>query len=193
MPVTNQPEERLLVEAAQRDPAHFADLYEFNFERVYAYVSRRLMDRGAAEDLTAEVFHQALANLGRFEWRGTPFVAWLLRIAANAIVDYWRRASREQALSETEEPESFPVSAENIEQVERRALLFRLVRTLPPDQRRVIEMRFADDKPIREIAQELQRSEGAIKQLQFRAIQSLRAQMQAPAPKAKQELSEANG
>lgn len=192
--VTNQPDERLLVEAAQRDPARFADLYECNFERVYAYVSRRLTDRGAAEDVTAEVFHQALANLDRFEWRGTPFVAWLLRIAANAIVDYWRKASREQQLAEEDGPESFPVNAENIERVERRAMLFRLVRTLPDDQRRVVEMRFAEEKPIREIARELGRTEGSIKQLQFRAIQSLREQVRASAEgKLKQESGEANG
>jgi RNA polymerase sigma-70 factor, ECF subfamily len=194
VPVTNQPDERLLVEAAQRDPARFSELYECNFDRVYAYVSRRLADRGAAEDVTAEVFHQALANLDRFEWRGTPFVAWLLRIAANAIVDYWRKTSREQQLSEEDAPESFPVNAENIERVEHRAMLFHLVRTLPADQRRVIEMRFAEEKPIRDIARELGRTEGSIKQLQFRAIQNLRAQMQASREgNAKQELGEANG
>lgn len=192
-PVTNQPDDRLLVEAAQRDPARFADLYEHNFERVYAYVSRRLADRGAAEDVTAEVFHQALANLDRFEWRGTPFVAWLLRIAANAIVDYWRRTSREQQLGDDDEPESFPVNAENIQQVERRAMLFRLVGTLPPDQRRVIELRFAEEKPIREIAQEMGRSEGSIKQLQFRAIQSLREKMQTLLRNVRQVSGEANG
>ncbi len=192
-PTTNQPDERLLVEAAQRDPARFAELYERNFERVYAYVSRRLNDRAAVEDVTAEVFHQALANLERFEWRGTPFVAWLLRIAANAVVDYWRRASREQPLPDAAGPESFPVNAENVDRVEQQALLFRLVRTLPPDQRRVIEMRFAEEKSIREIANELGRTEGAVKQLQFRAMQSLRAQMQAPAgEKAKQRLGVAN-
>lgn len=192
-PETNQLDERLLVEAAQRDPARFADLYEHHFERVYAYVSRRLTDRGAAQDVTSEVFHQALANLDRFEWRGVPFMVWLLRIAANAIADHWRRASREQQLREEEGPESFPVDPANIEQVERRALLFRLVRTLPPDQRRVIEMRFAEEKRIREVAQELGRSEGSIKQLQFRAIQSLRAQLQTPAGgKAKRKLGEAN-
>lgn len=184
----------MLVEAAQRDPARFADLYECHFERVYAYVARRLARRAAVEDVTSEVFHQALANLGRFEWRGTPFVAWLLRIAANAIVDYWRRTSREQQLPDEEGPESFPVNAANIEEVERRALLFRLVPLLPPDQRRVIEMRFAEERPIREIAQAMGRSEGAIKQLQFRAIQALRAQFQEQREgKAQQDLGEANG
>src|SRR5258708_31033249 len=66
------PDERLLIEAAQRDNARFADLYELYFDRVYAYVVRRVFDRSDAEDLTSEVFHHALANLGRFEWRAGP-------------------------------------------------------------------------------------------------------------------------
>lgn len=176
-PVKNEAEERHLVEAAQRDPSRFGDLYECNFERVYAYVSRRLTDRQAAEDVTSEVFHQALVNLGQFEWRGVPFAAWLLRIAANAITDHWRKASRERPLRETDSPQSYPVNPGNIDEVERRATLFRLVATLPADQRRVIEMRFAEEKGIREIARELKRSEGSIKQLQFRAIRSLRDQV----------------
>ncbi len=90
-------DERLLIEAAQKDPACFADLYEINFERVYAYVVKRVGNRAETEDLTAEVFHQALANLKRFEWRGIPFAAWLFRIAANLISDRWQRSGREVA------------------------------------------------------------------------------------------------
>ena len=78
-------DEQLLIEAAQRDPSRFGELYEANFEKVYAFIVRRVRDRDVAQDLTAEVFHQALANLRRFEWRGLPFCAWLYRIAANAI------------------------------------------------------------------------------------------------------------
>src|SRR2546422_11747573 len=73
--------ERLLIEAAQRDRSRFADLYEANFERVYAFVARRVRDRDEAEDLTSEVFHQALANLARFEWRGVPLPAWVFPVA----------------------------------------------------------------------------------------------------------------
>lgn len=65
-------EERLLIEAAQRNPGRFAELYERNFERVYAYVARRVGSREEAEDVTVEVFQQALANLPQFEWRGWP-------------------------------------------------------------------------------------------------------------------------
>jgi len=189
-PLSHESDERILVEAAQRDPSRFAELYERNFHRVYAYVSRRLTDRSAVEDVTAEVFRQALANLGQFEWRGSPFVAWLVRIAANAVTDHWRRVSREQPILEADGPESAPSDPASIDAVERRALLFRLVRSLPADQRRVIEMRFAQEKGVREIARELNRSEGAVKQLQFRAIQNLRAQLQKSPEKKKS--SEAN-
>ena len=189
-PLSHEFDERILVEAAQRDPSRFAELYERNFDRVYAYVSRRLTDRSAVEDVTAEVFRQALANLGQFEWRGSPFVAWLVRIAANAVTDHWRRVSREQPMLEADGPESSPSDPASIDAVERRALLFRLVRSLPADQRRVIAMRFAQEKGVREIARELNRSEGAVKQLQFRAIQNLRAQLQKSPEKKKS--SEAN-
>jgi hypothetical protein len=82
--VRNLADERLLIEAAQQDPSRFAELYEKNFHRVYAFVARRVRDRDEAEDVTAEVFHEALRSLGRFQWRGAPFAAWLLRIAANS-------------------------------------------------------------------------------------------------------------
>jgi RNA polymerase sigma-70 factor (ECF subfamily) len=165
-------EERLLVEAAQKDPARFADLYERHFERVYAYVVRRVRDRHAAEDLTSEVFHQALRNLGRFEWRGAPFAAWLFRIAANAIADRWKAEARERG---TPSPEARVEP--DFEGGESQARLFRLVGELPEDQRRVIELRFVEQKTIREIATDLGRSEGAVKQLQFRGIEGLRARM----------------
>jgi RNA polymerase sigma-70 factor (ECF subfamily) len=166
------PDERLLIEAAQHDPSRFAELYEQNFERVYAYVARRVGDRSTAEDLTADVFHQALAHLPRFEWRGVPFVAWLLRIAANAIVDHAQRAARERALPNPDDPEEV-----SLEEVHQRARLFQLVKELPADQQRVIALRFAEQRSISEVGHALGRSDGAVKQLQFRALQNLRARI----------------
>ena len=164
--------ERQLIEAAQKDPHRFAALYEANFERVYAFVARRVRDRDEAQDLTADVFHQALANLPRFEWRGVPFAAWLFKIAAHTIADRWKRAARDRDVPDISEPEQV-----SLEDLEHRARLFRLVDRLPADQRRVVVMRFAEQKSIREIAHELGRSEGAVKQLQFRGLQGLRAQL----------------
>ncbi|HUA00496.1 MAG TPA: sigma-70 family RNA polymerase sigma factor [Candidatus Aquilonibacter sp.] len=189
MPPKDAHDERLLIAAAQQDPARFTELYEAHFERVYAFVARRLRNRDDAEDVTAEVFRDALANLGKFEWRGAPFAAWLYRIAANAIADRWQRAAREQASPLPADPPDDSAAADP-EETEKRARLFRLVGTLPADQRRVIEMRFAEGKSIAEIARELRRSGGAVKQLQFRAIQALRAAVEkAPRAKAKKPVS----
>jgi RNA polymerase sigma-70 factor, ECF subfamily len=170
-------DERLLIEAAQKDPARFAELYEINFERVYAYAVRRVGNRAEAEDLTADVFHQALANLKRFEWRGIPFAAWLFRIAANLISDRWQRSGREVA-DDSGQIESAQVSPVEIEEVERRATLYRLVNTLPEEQRRVVVLRFVEQKSIKEVARQIRKTEGAVKQLQFRALSNLRARME---------------
>jgi RNA polymerase sigma-70 factor (ECF subfamily) len=173
-------DERLLIQAAQKDPTRFAELYEIHFEQVYAYTARRVGSREIAEDLTSEVFHKALANLHRFEWRGVPFVSWLLRIAANAIVDQAKRSSKE--VTDLKDHEEIAVAevgvSKDMEDAIHRARLFHLVDELPADQSRVVLMRFAEEKSIREIADEIGRSEGAVKQLQFRGLQNLRAQFE---------------
>ena len=166
-------DEQLRVEAARMDPGQFAALYEANFERVYAFVARRVKGRAEVEDLTSDVFRRALSGLASYESRGAPFSAWLLRIAANAVVDRARRAGRrapsafDLALArEPSEPEC--VDADT------RARLFRCVAELPREQRRVIELRFAEERSMREIATALGKTEGAVKQLQLRALAALR-------------------
>ena len=166
---TPEADERLLIEAAQRDPARFAELYDLYFDRIYAYVAWRAASRDEAEDMVSEVFRKALANLRRFEWRGAPFSAWLYRIASNEITDHAERVGRERALEPPPEAEEA-----NQEEAHDRAKVFALVRELPADQRKVLELRFMEEKSTREVAEVLQRSEGAIKQLQFRGLENLR-------------------
>src|SRR6185369_11720538 len=135
----SEADERRLVEAAQQDRAHFGAVYEKYFEVVYAYVARRVRDRAATEDLTAEVFRRALASLPRFKWTGAPFGAWLLRIAANLIADSAKRKAREGAMP-VEELEPLAAGANpppakqsqqsELEACERRAQLFKLVDSL---------------------------------------------------------------
>src|SRR5438067_7381546 len=87
-------DDRPLIEAAQNEPARFAELYEQNFARVYAFFARRVNTREEAQDLTAEVFHQALASLKTFRWQGAPFIAWLYGIAANVLSKYWQKQGK---------------------------------------------------------------------------------------------------
>ncbi len=168
-----EPDERLLIEAAQSEPGRFAELYEQNFARVYAFFARRVPTREEAQDLTAEVFHQALASIGGFKWQGAPFIAWLYGIAANVLSCHWKKAGRALGPDEIE----FSDAGEGIE---RSVMLAELVEALPPDQRLVVVHRFVKQRSIREIANDLGRSEGAVKQLQLRALENLRAKLGRP-------------
>ncbi len=175
--VSSETDERILIEEAKRDRRRFGELYELHFERVYAFIGRRVQDRGTVQDLTADVFRKALEGLDRFEWRGVPFAVWLFRIARNTIANHRQRAARETAGADMEVKEASESTAAVSGPVEDRAAVYRFVRELPDDQRRVIEMRFAEEKGIREIADAMGRTEGAVKQLQYRAMQSLRERM----------------
>lgn len=165
-------DDRLLIEAAQADPARFVELYDRYVDRVYAYVSRRTRNRAAAEDLTSQVFEHALSTIGRFEWRGIPVAAWLFRIAANALADHWKQIARD-----AHDLPSEVADAVEAEEIDRRLALYQQVGRLPDAQRQVIELRFVAEKSIREVAAALGRSEGAIKQLQLRALENLRKGM----------------
>ena len=162
-----EPDERLQIAAAQSNPPDFAQLYENNFDRVYAFLARRVSTRDEAQDLTAEVFHQALASIRNFKWQGEPFSAWLYGIAANVL------ARHRQKLTATRPVEENDLSSDG-DEIERSILLQNLVALLPQDQRHVLTRRFLDQKSIRDIAQEMGRSEGAIKQLQLRGLENLR-------------------
>jgi RNA polymerase sigma-70 factor (ECF subfamily) len=171
-------DDRDLVEAAKRDTSKFADLYDRHFERTYAFIAGRVRSRDAAEELTAEVFHKALAALPGFEWRGAPFGAWLIRIAANAVADRAARVFRERGEPAAVEAVSAQPAADvEIQRAEERARLFRFVDELPVDQRTVIVERFVHERSIRETAALIGRSEGAVKQLQLRGMHELRARM----------------
>jgi RNA polymerase sigma-70 factor (ECF subfamily) len=165
-----QSDDRPLIEAAQNEPARFADLYEQNFVRVYAFFARRVPTREEAQDLTAEVFHQALASIRGFKWQGAPFIAWLYGIAANVLSKHWQRMGKHPAeeLTDLSSPGG---------EIERSVMLAKVVESLLPDQRRVVVRRFVDQRSIRQIAREMGRSEGAIKQLQLRALENLREKL----------------
>ena len=158
------------IEAAQHDPALFGVLYEETFDTVYAYIARRVRDRHDVEDLTSTVYQRALAALPGFEWRGVPFVAWLLRIAANEVARQQNRPRAAETVDDT------AADASELEEAEQLASLYGLVRALPSDQRRTLTLRFVQDLSVQQVAETLGRSEGAVKQLQHRAIETLRRQ-----------------
>src|SRR5258708_39717966 len=102
-----------------------------NFERVYAFFARRVATREEAQDLTAEVFHQALASIKSFKWQGAPFIAWLYGIAANVL------AKDRQRMGKASFEELTDISGAGPE-IERTVMLAKGVETLRPHQRQGI-------------------------------------------------------
>ena len=84
-------EESLIRRAQQRDQMALTQLYEENFDRIYRYIVLKIGDRTEAEDMTQQVFLQALKAISSYRFKGMPFSSWLYRIAHNQVVDYLRK------------------------------------------------------------------------------------------------------
>lgn len=124
--VDQDEEDAARIAAAQSDPAKFAALYRSHVHLVHAFAWSRLHDRAGAEDVTAETFRRALRALPRYEPRGVPFRAWLLRICANLVADEHARRARAARLAEDVRPASD--AADLTAAVDERARLHALVR-----------------------------------------------------------------
>ena len=174
--------EEALIARAKREREAFGELYDRYVAQVYQFTYRRVKNHATAEEITAKVFHRALEQLGRFEWRGLPFGAWLMRIATNLIHDHNGHVQRQVPLAEWDEGETHALgsltSAEDQYAARQTAdVLWRTVATLPLVQQQVLVLRFARDMSIHDIAITLGRSEGAVKQLLCRAVKGLRQRL----------------
>jgi RNA polymerase sigma-70 factor, ECF subfamily len=175
-------DEGLLVERARTDANAFAALYDRYVQRVYRYAYRRLGAHAEAEDLTAQTFQRVLESLPQYQVRGLPFDAWLFRIAHNLVVDRYRlhRPSISvDALDQASEPDSGADSMdEALGEREEIDAAWRAVDHLPPLQRRAVVLRFGRDLSHAEIGPIIGRSEAATKQLIYRAMKTLRRNLQ---------------
>lgn len=170
----------LIARAAKGDREAFGDLYERYVFKVYRHVYYLTSNTHTAEDLTAQTFLNALEAIPRYEMRGAPFIAWLLRIAYNLTVNHKKvRKNGNTPLPETMEVEGSLCSPE--ESAEAKADGERVwagVRTLRGDQRQVIVMRFIDGLGYPDIAKVLGKSVGAVRVIQYRALCALRRRLE---------------
>ncbi len=169
-----------MIEAAQRDRAAFAPLYERYVDQIFAYVNTLTRNRELAEDVTASTFAKAIEDLPRFQWRGVPYSAWLYRVAANLVARQARRPAWVDI--EAHQPVDGASPESIVEQRDREATVRTAVAALPEDQRQAVLLRFGGDLRNREIGEIMGRSEGAVKLLTFRAITALRKELGAPLP-----------
>lgn len=173
----------LIARSKKGDRSAFASLYRIHVDAVYRYLSYRLRDHGTAEDLTAEVFIRALRKIETFEWRGIDFSAWLMRIARNLLLDHLKSSGTRMevvGIDPSLKPAmSLPGSdLEAMNKLEREDL-YEALNTLRPDYQEVLYLRFLQGMSSAEVAQIMDRSEGGVRVLQFRALKQLLKHFQA--------------
>ena len=165
--------------------AALADLFESDYERIARYIAVRIGNTGHAEELAGDVFVRALERIDSYQWRDVPMQAWLFRIAHNLVVDYLRKNSRRKTttldealdIASADSPEN-----ETLLTLQREEIIVAM-ESLTAAQREVVTLRFFGELSSKEVASVVNRSDGAVRELQSSAMKALRKTLNAqPAP-----------
>ncbi len=171
------PESELISLACDGDPDAFGDLYERYIDQIYNYIYFRTSNVKDAEDICSRVFMRALHHIKRYEDRGYPFSAWLYRIAHNLVVNWYRDRERSDEISLTDQypPPTMDGNIEDqIEKENETDLLMSIIQRLPEDRKELLILKHVEGLTNTEIGQIMDRTEGAVKALYHRTLESLR-------------------
>lgn len=172
---TQLQDEQLIIEAAKVDPERFGPLYDKYYKQIFGYVYQRMEDKDSAFDITSQVFLKALTNINRYEYKGVPFASWLFRIAHSEVMQLFRDQKNKRAINadvgdlkniyeEVQEPffeEYLPA-------------LQQMIKQLPEDDLQMIELRFFEHRPFKEIAEILNITENNAKVRMYRILERLK-------------------
>lgn len=171
-------DEREWVEKAQTgDPEAIGWLYERYFDRIYKYIYLKLGDPTESEDIAEGVFLKMIEAIGTFHWQGASFASWLYRIAHNQVVDFARRQARRPQTPLEPLSDMLPAERDDPhERAEMREFIEHLrvaLANLTDLQAQVIILKFGSDMSNAQVAEVMERTEGAVKALQYSALQNL--------------------
>jgi RNA polymerase sigma-70 factor, ECF subfamily len=171
--------EDLAARAKRREPLALAQLFDFFFEKLRRFAYYQTGDLDSSEDIAAEVIKTAIENIDRFEDRGGMLNAWLYGIARNLVARYHReRGSRpEVTIEETAQIGSGELTEETVIRELDYAELYRAIGKLPAEQREVIILRYIEGYRTKIVAMITGKNPGAARQLQHRAILSLKREL----------------
>lgn len=172
-PRTYEREDELARGLAAHDPAAWRQLFDEQYQRVYRYAHLRTGNAADAEEIASCVFTEAVRGIGGFRFRGAPVAAWLLRIAHNETVDLLKRRTRTAAATLESVETTLPAPEDSASSDEWREVSEALGR-LKPEHRAVLVLRLVEDRSVRETAELLGKTEGAVKVTQMRALKALR-------------------
>lgn len=170
--------EQELVEAAQRDPVQFKALYNLYYERIFLYIWQRMEDKDQAHDVASQVFLKAMSNLHKYQFRGVPFASWLYRIAKSEVFTVFRQEQAQRTVSI--DTHGINTMMEEIQEDPYEGfapLLGDAVASLDEDDLQLIEMRFFEKRPFKEIADILEITENNAKVKTYRILEKLRKKL----------------
>jgi len=177
---TEVTDEEIIQRAIQGDKEAFSHLYQQHVTKIYNYIYYRTGNANDAEDLTARVFYRAMGSIQRYQQKGVPFSAWLYRIAHNMVANWHRDNSRKREVP-LEDQIDLPFKGEQPEATllrnQETHYLMTYIRSLPSDRQQLVILKFVEGLPNSEIALIMNRSEGAVKSLYHRTLETLRQKM----------------
>ena len=168
-------EELIILEKAKTNPRHFAWLYEKHYKQVFLFIYRRTANHDLTGDLCSQVFLKAMNNLHKYQFRGLPFIAWLLRVASNEVNMFFRKNNNNRSVS-LEDAGLFRL-CEEVENSDRHELCDAIIdclEELREDEVELIELRFFENHSVKEVAYILNESESNIKVKTHRTIKKLK-------------------
>lgn len=174
-------EYKIIREAQKGKSEHFGLLYDHYSPQIYRFIYIKVSHKQEAEDLTHEVFLSAWKNIENYNYKGLPFSSWLYQIARNRVIDFYR--TRKQALSIDQVSENAFSENQDLDQIiDKEASISKVkesIKKLAEDYQNIIILRFIEDLSTSEISKVINKSEGAIRIMQYRAIRKLKEILEA--------------
>ncbi len=171
-------QEQVLVEAAKQDPEKFRPLYDAYYERIFRYVYQRVDDKEMAFDVTAQVFLKAITNLHRYQFKGVPFASWLYRIAQSEVYQLFREQKAQRTVNiDTASLRDMADEMEDDQYGPYIDILKTAVADLEEEEMKLIEMRYFEKRPFKEIAEILDMTENNAKVKVYRILERLKKKL----------------
>lgn len=167
-------QEMILILEAKKDSSHFSVLYEKYYSQIFLFILKRVTTEDIAADLTSQVFLKALTNLGKYRDLGLPFSSWLFRIARNAIYDLYYQNKIEMVVSLERKSVGHMVSEMGVEEKQDYNELYMALESLQEEDMELIELRFFEGRPFKEVGEILEITENNAKVRTYRVLDKLK-------------------
>lgn len=171
-------EEWELVQAAQKNPARFGVLYDRYYEQIFRFIYKRTAEEELTADLCSQVFFKAMQNLKKYKFKGVPFSAWLYRIASNEVNQFFRSNQKKRVVSLEDKhihhlKDEFGIEDKKMLETHL-ALLQDVIQLLKPAEVEILELRFFEQRPFKEIGDILDITENNAKVKVYRLLQKMK-------------------